>query len=877
MSVNTVRLKNGGLIGWSVLEVTAIPLSETLGENLNEVLDRRDSLFADLMRTIAGFGDQQNTFVELLCIGQPVQKQVYSAQPRLFVVFRRFSSTRADAENCLSSLMKNWLSALTAFGYSVKPADDKAFSSLISSIQSESILSVEKQPGTAMVPGQMMYIWHTSETRLKTPSNLSSVYEIISRSPGAAVSLQLTATRFTPAEHQFIDSVTYCLNLVNHQGRHCDGELCYHRLQQHKDDVCYLGSIVVFGRPEDASMLSSTIAGVLRGEEQQISIAEQNRSGQAAPLSAGFAAWPWNYLSAVLSSRNPEQNVPVQFRRLVHVFSAGEIRSFFHFPVDDGIVQGIPGNRTAIVRDTFEQNVINSDNINLGHLLSSGGTQANIGTDPGHFTQHALVVGMPGTGKTTFAMNLLFQFNKKGIPFLAIEPTKTEYRALIDIIPDLQVFTPGKNDLVPFIINPFLPPEGITLEVFKPSLVSAFKAAFSMPNPLDILFAKTIDVCYTEHGWRGYTKTGDPDAAVFGLQEFIRTFKTIIQASEYSREVKGNMESAGVFRLTDLIVRSGNIFDTEKSIPLEDLLKKPTVIELNAIGDLEQKALIIALLLISIVLYTKNNQAGDEKLKNILMIDEAHVLLGNAAKNSSDNTAAAGATTVQAIQAMIVENRSYGTGIIIADQSPEKVTHEVAGNTDIKIAFRLENSEDRLLIKRNTNMSDTDEANLAVLNKGEAYAYFRGLKKPVCIMTEDFKGKKKIRSVVSDDELRSKIHYWRDKQELLKPYHECSICEICKNCNFRLRDDAIFYAAKFFARDKSALKDKTSLLQHAVSLPKRIQSEADGNNDLNQLIYCTCIRYLRKSILDTSIVLSPDEIKKYLKHITNTGMNNKAT
>ena len=73
---------------------------------------------------------------------------------------------------------------------------------------------------------------------------------------------------------------------------------------------------------------------------------------------------------------------------------------------------------------------------------------------------------------------------------------------------------------------------------------------------------------------------------------------------------------------------NGNIYDTENSVQLCDLLQKPTIIELNAIDNQEQEALLMALLLINIILYTKHNQAGDGNLKNILLIDEAHVLLG---------------------------------------------------------------------------------------------------------------------------------------------------------------------------------------------------------------------------------------------------------
>lgn len=61
---------------------------------------------------------------------------------------------------------------------------------------------------------------------------------------------------------------------------------------------------------------------------------------------------------------------------------------------------------------------------------------------------------------------------------------------------------------------------------------------------------------------------------------------------DYKGEVKSNMESAGVVRLVSLIEQNSNIYDTVHTIPLEDLLSKPTVIELNAINNKEQKSLI---------------------------------------------------------------------------------------------------------------------------------------------------------------------------------------------------------------------------------------------------------------------------------------------
>ena len=55
-----------------------------------------------------------------------------------------------------------------------------------------------------------------------------------------------------------------------------------------------------------------------------------------------------------------------------------------------------------------------------------------------------------------------------------------------------------------------------------------------------------------------------------------------------------------------------NLFDNYFSIPVEDLLTKPTVIELAAIENSDQKALLISLLLLSILAYVNSNYVGKE-------------------------------------------------------------------------------------------------------------------------------------------------------------------------------------------------------------------------------------------------------------------------
>ena len=112
-----------------------------------------------------------------------------------------------------------------------------------------------------------------------------------------------------------------------------------------------------------------------------------------------------------------------------------------------------------------------------------------IGLSLKDLAKHMLIVGTPGSGKTTFSVGLLDRLWKEHhIPFLVIEPAKNEYRALVQSIPDLQVFTPGKNFISPFVFNPFCPPKNVRLETYKSTLKTAFAAGVSMSTPLDKIF-----------------------------------------------------------------------------------------------------------------------------------------------------------------------------------------------------------------------------------------------------------------------------------------------------------------------------------------------------------------------------------------------------
>ena len=73
--------------------------------------------------------------------------------------------------------------------------------------------------------------------------------------------------------------------------------------------------------------------------------------------------------------------------------------------------------------------------------------------------RHMGIFGSTGSGKTTFAKNLIRKLHKKGIPFLIFDWEKS-YRNLINEFDDVQVLTVG-SDINPLFLNFLNVPPGI--------------------------------------------------------------------------------------------------------------------------------------------------------------------------------------------------------------------------------------------------------------------------------------------------------------------------------------------------------------------------------------------------------------------------------
>ncbi len=837
--------------------------------------------------------DNQNVAYEIIWLTEKVDNQSYTSKIHIYIVVRKIDNVSTGAVSSVKMLINNIQNVVSDFGYSCQDSEHchQTFDYLWRQDVKSMVYAVEKKEKVVINPSSVCPFYYTEIIPSDNTEGLASLINALSQMENCGISFSILPTKLYDNEITIL--IQHCSELEGlSKGIPVNGQLLkdtcaqepFEVLSYYKDNrdaPMFLSNLLVFGTREDCAILSAKIIGLLKGGDSNIGSFEGNCidiSKSVGNIIDEFPNYIWN-VSALLMHKYRNMKIrkyiPLSnyLYRLPLMMTIEEISSFFRLPVYDGNMSGIEENRYKKQREQLKEEVISDSNIKFGQLISSDMKKVTIGCDQRILSKHVLIVGMPGTGKTTFSINLMLQLAERNIPFLIVEPTKTEYRALIEQLPDIQIFTPGNVSVSPFIINPFIPLKGITVEQYKPVLVSAFMAAFSMPSPLDLLFQNAIQQCYTKYGWKNYSTSDDKDVTIFGLHEFIIVFKKLLQTSNYSKDVKSNLETAGVMRLMNLIDMNSNIYDSINTIPIEDLISRPTIIELNSIENMEQKALIMALLLVDVCAYTKINSSSiGTNLKNVLMIDEAHVLLSPEERGDNSDISA-GSSTVRSLQRMLKEIRAYGTGVIIADQSPSKVTHDIIAASDTKIVFRLVEASERRLIADSTNMDAEMEENLSCLQVGEAYVYSTAFSKPQLVMTEDIREKKQIKLSIDNDLIRKLMHYWDDKQKLLCPYKECYLCGLYgKGCNFRIKADAEYISSEAYAVCVDALYKnadrKRTIRGVFLSIPLLFGKKmaAMGYRDDRGFVICVRIKLFRKLQLNDRLYKMDD--KEKIKLIT---------
>lgn len=514
-------------------------------------------------------------------------------------------------------------------------------------------------------------------------------------------------------------------------------EVILKRLDYGKGKGIYISTISLFTMNEaEMVKLENTVTALFSGESgnkvplRKITL---EKNGQRQVILRNFQIPIANFIheiseNEVYTRTALSQYITQQRAFLGNWFSVNELSIIAGLPQKE--IVGLALREEVEFGLNYNDKIPNNSKLHLGNLVQSGNElDISVSLDRRELSKHTFVAGVTGSGKTTTCQKLLIQSK---LPFLVIEPAKTEYRILTKTFGDILVFTLGKDKIAPFRLNPFefYPHESITSHVDM--IMASIESAFDMEAAIPQIIEKSIYECYKDYGWdinddsnKYYSaKEITGGAYVFPtLSDLIEKTEEVVKNQGFDIRLQSDYIGSIKARLQGLTIGSkGLMLNTRRSLDFRGLVHKKVILELEEIRSGAEKALVMGFIISNLMEAIRAEYNKDLEFKHITLVEEAHRLLGKYEPGDS-------LTKKQGIEMfsdMLAEVRKYGEALVIVNQIPSKLTPEVLKNTNTKIVHKIFAQDDKEAIGNTMALSDDQKEFLSFLNKGRAVVFSQG-------------------------------------------------------------------------------------------------------------------------------------------------------
>ena len=437
-------------------------------------------------------------------------------------------------------------------------------------------------------------------------------------------------------------------------------------------------------------------------------------------------------------------------------FSLNEAVPFFRFPVlYDGEAIEIP-KETAPVQI--------KDGLHIG--VDTHGYPVNFYLKD--LPRHAFFTGMPGSGKTNTMLHLVTELKKHNIPFLALEPAKKEYRALLGhkSMENVFLFSPHLQSRFPLLMNPMDFPRGVMLSEHIDALLEVFKGSFILEGPTYKCLSDAIVKAYEKYGWEiDDINTGEEEKEFPNLRDVYDNLQTEIDAYSYDSEIKGNIKAFLEVRLGGLMERNaGELFNTRMStLRPDEWISNSAIVELEVLGE-EAKNFFV-LLVCHYILETLradpnggvDSEGNKLPVRHVIFIEEAHNIIAPSTEQLSADSVDPKISATAYIIKMLAEVRALRESIIIADQLPTALADEVTKNTGLKLVHRLTSQDDRGQIGTAISASPLQLEQMASFTTGKAFIYHERTVKPFEVQVAEWESPEAQYDISNDKELYNAV------------------------------------------------------------------------------------------------------------------------
>jgi archaellum biogenesis ATPase FlaH len=406
------------------------------------------------------------------------------------------------------------------------------------------------------------------------------------------------------------------------------------------------------------------------------------------------------------------------------------------------IANKVPGlQMDQILLPPPDMNMLCGDYL-IGKISYPGNANGIFGIREKEWIRHCGIFGKTGSGKTTLMVRILKELCEKDKPFLIFD-YKRNYRDLLKH-PDFEkhnimIFTVGRNDVVPFRFNPKRGPSGVEEHVWIKQLAQIIEKVYLLGPGANDVFMESA-----------------------GMNTFKEMREKVLKQKKRAREL---LWWASVKRTLNAINYPGlgEVVNCQNGYPIEELLGKKVILELDGLSDSDQ-AFIIGSLLLWIYHY-RMRQPEREVLKHFIVIEEAHhlFLLDRKEEDIAD--------------IIMREIREFGEAIIIIDQHPSKMSVSALGNLSTKFALTLSLNQDVAALANAMLLGKEERKYLAMLTLGQCVCRSDRFPHPLLLNIDNFPIQK---GAVTDEDLKGFMAgYLKDLKpeypELAKQGNICGI------------------------------------------------------------------------------------------------------
>ena len=497
-------------------------------------------------------------------------------------------------------------------------------------------------------------------------------------------------------------------------------------------------TVLLAGDVESYPRLAAIWRGIFSGDE---SLPDPVRVWESVPARSWISAWNLPRIEPDASPGNFRFPFPLQ-----SIINSAQLAAYIHLPSKE--------NNGFFVKQIPQFDIeppLNSKtaSIPIGNVIAGERvSEVSYSISIADLTRDVFVAGVTGAGKTSSIFHILREAGKSGVDFSVLEPAKTEYRSLLAdpaLGAELRLYTLGNETGVPFRLNPFEVSDWPRPAPSTPGLAQlAIRLQFRDVDAVARILDRCLLEIYRERGWNITTNRNRRLGEEFDAEELFDSFPTltdlarkvddVIRDLGYDDKIASDMRAALLTRINSL--RSGGrgrMLDVKRSVPPDMLFKSRVVLELEGMGDDDDKAFMMGLIFLRLAEYRraeKSRRLVNPPLRHLLVIEEAHRLLAQTGGKSSPEQGDPRGKAVEVFSNILSEIRTYGQGVVIADQVPTKLAADVIKNTNLKIAHRTVAADDRTALAGSMVMSEPQSLALATLDRGVAIVFSEGADAP---------------------------------------------------------------------------------------------------------------------------------------------------